>query len=75
MCEYPFRDTFQTDDKNTYFELIHMKGVFSKFMIYWVDFVYNGDSTVNVKKYCGVALSNFSDSLVSCQWFVVKLTG
>ena len=46
MCEYPFRDTFQTDDKNTYFELIHMKGVFSKFMIYWVDFVYNGDSTV-----------------------------
>ena len=32
-CVYPFRHMFQTDNKNTYYELIHMSGVFSKFMI------------------------------------------
>ena len=27
VCEYPFRDMFQSDDNNTYYELIHLKGV------------------------------------------------
>ena len=34
-----------TYKKNTYYEWIHMNGVFSKFMI--IDLVYNGKSTVN----------------------------
>ena len=36
VCEYPFRDTFQADDKNTCIELIHMEGLSSKFMISFV---------------------------------------
>ena len=46
VFEYPFRDNFQTDDKKTYYELIHMSGVFKKIMISQVDLVYNGESTV-----------------------------
>ena len=44
---YPFRDMFQTDDKNIYYKLIHRRGVLSKFMICQVDLVYNGECTVN----------------------------
>ena len=47
---------FQTDDKNTFYELIHMSGVFSKFMISYVDRVNNGESMVN-ERYCGYFLN------------------
>ena len=33
VCEYPFRHMFQTDDKNTYYELILVSQVFSKFLL------------------------------------------
>ena len=33
ISEFPFRDMFKADDKNTYYDLINIKEVFSKFMI------------------------------------------
>ena len=41
-----FRDLFQTVDDNTEYEVIHMKGVSSKFISSMVDLIYNGETTV-----------------------------
>ena len=41
-----FRDLFQTDEENTEYEVIRMRGVSSNFMVSMVDLVYNGETTV-----------------------------
>ena len=46
-----FRDLFQTVDENTEYEVIHMKGVSSKFIESMVDLIYNGETTVK-ERYC-----------------------
>ena len=45
-----FRDLFQTDEDNTEYEVIRMRGVSSNFMVSMVDLVYNGETTVKESK-------------------------
>ena len=42
-CHFPEQTD---DDKNTYYDLIHMRGVFSKLRVSEVDLVYTGQFTL-----------------------------